>query len=1269
MSEPDPNRTIPRATPAPDQTAAHVPADDTAARAADTSGPAPDDDLALPVPNGSVVIDAHFPPRSHETVARVTSDGTRPEAGRGPATADGVPGYELLGELGRGGMGVVYKARQRSLNRLVALKMILAEGADGSNTARFLAEAEVVAAVRHPNVVQVYDYGKAGGRPYMALEFCPGGSLSDRLKGGVRLAPDDAAGLVERIARGVQAAHTLGIVHRDLKPANVLFDEAGEPKVSDFGLAKRAESELTQTGAVMGTPAYMAPEQAGGLTHDIGPPADVWALGVILYECLTGGRPFVADRADELLAKVLMSEPDPLRSRAGGVPRDLDTICHKCLSKEPGERYPSALALAQDLERFRAGEPILAKPEGALRKVWRRVRRRGAVLALAAALLVAVGLAGWFVNQSSAQRRVNELTRRIDDGLAAGEWPDGHRDRLESLTHELAAVDPVQADAARRRLAERVVQRLRERLARPRVESAEVPGLEAEIAWVAARDAAVAQALDRDLRARLRRWNPVLELASPFGGATAAFPAGLVAVAGDRLARTDGPAAVPTRVPSRGALRAEVDFAPGWEDGRQFGFVVHHQPAPGAPAPPAYTFRVVPAAVAGDAPPAAGNRPPETFRGAGARAEILRGDTVLLARGVRAAPGQLRLTAERSGPLLRFRVGDEPLAEYEDAFPLGGGDGTVLAVLWPAPAGVTRLLVETQTLPPAASPLERADDLFDRGQFVEAAALYRQAGNDPATAAEALCKAGLCFAQVKRADEAVPLLEAAVAQPGDRWPVLAACQLWLTQLEAGQFEQAGVAFATASGRFTPAQLARFVPAAVREKILGYQPTTTINYFMPGPDLIKRIEARDGPVRLLGDEITAYDQRYQLLLALMVTGDQKRAREVAGEIIGTAMDITAKHLGARDTFPWAMRWYCWAHRQTGRGRDAWEATNGWLNEYPRRTSVMTDADFKHSWSPVYLERARLLADDKKWEDAEAALDEFLKSSPHGNYSFEAPAHLMKGFCRQERGDVAGAAKAWVAGSWAAYKAKVLVPGGTPPHGLDPQSLVPPGRNALMDFWMLGSLAGTLTEPDAKELAAALVRMTSQDPAAGQMVGALSLSPEVLRRAWQSPRARALARKLAFLQLPPPEHYRSYVRVAVHEKLRQDLCGGTPTDDQDEALWQAVARLGDLFFDRKLAAAQMLPLGLAWKGTAGLLGWGALEPSLPAEARGPVAYAFGLRYVKLGQPADARKLFRVAAANAAKDSPVARLAGEELAKLDPKPAPKPLPLAPPPRPAGR
>jgi serine/threonine-protein kinase len=321
---------------------------------------------------------------------------TLPEDVAGRASASMPPGYEVLGELGRGGMGVVYKARHISLGRLVALKMILAGRHAGQvELDRFRTEAQAVARLQHPNVVQIHEVGEHDGLPYFSLEFCPGGPLNRKL-GGTPLPAREAATLVERLASAMQAAHDKGVVHRDLKPANVLLAEDGTPKVTDFGLAKKLdEAGLTQTGAVMGTPSYMAPEQAGG-GKDIGPACDVYALGAILYECLTGRPPFKAATPYDTIAQVLGSEPAPPSRLNARVPRDLETVCLKCLQKAPARRYASAEALAEDLHRFLAGEPIQARPVGRWERARKWARRRPAAAALSAvAALAVLGLVLW----------------------------------------------------------------------------------------------------------------------------------------------------------------------------------------------------------------------------------------------------------------------------------------------------------------------------------------------------------------------------------------------------------------------------------------------------------------------------------------------------------------------------------------------------------------------------------------------------------------------------------------------------------------------------------------------------------------------------------------------------------------------------------------------------------------------------------------------------------------------------------------------------------
>jgi len=362
-------------------------------------------------------------------------------------TGPTLAGCEIISEISGGAMGVVYKARQRKLNRVVALKMIRSEGRpDPRAIIRFLAEAEAVAAVRHPNVVQMFEYGEDAGRPFMLIEFCSGGTLTSRLHPNdgeaKRLDPREAVELLSRMARGVAAAHERGIVHRDLKPGNVLFDEAGNPKVADFGIAKRAASELTATMAVMGTPAYMSPEQAGGMTKFVGPQADVWSLGVIFHECLTGSRPFEGGTTDELLARVMRADPARLRTLVPGLPRDLELIGRKCLEKNPADRYATAKELADDLDRFLAGKPISVRPMGFVERTWRWTKRNPVVAGLL--VVIAATTAGLIVSLAAQNR----------DAVAREASEREGRQKAEELVTEKDAL--VVAELARRKEAERL---------------------------------------------------------------------------------------------------------------------------------------------------------------------------------------------------------------------------------------------------------------------------------------------------------------------------------------------------------------------------------------------------------------------------------------------------------------------------------------------------------------------------------------------------------------------------------------------------------------------------------------------------------------------------------------------------------------------------------------------------------------------------------------------------------------------------------------------
>lgn len=379
-------------------------------------------------------LDALFP-------SSIVSSSDRPLS---PTIADlpEIPGYEMQAVLGRGGMGIVFRARQKSLNRIVALKMALSGVyASSHDRERFQREAEAVAALSHPNIVQIHDVGESGGRPYFTMEFLEGGSLAQKVNGTPQPVRDTAQ-LLATVAEGVDSAHQRSIVHRDLKPSNILLAIDGTPKISDFGLARRLNERegITRTGTTLGTPSYMAPEQASPAAGIVGPAADIYALGAILYEMLTGQPPFHSESPAQTIQQVLTRDPVPPSRLNNKVPRDLETICLQCLRKEQHLRYDRAASLAEDLQRFLRGEAITARHEGRLRRLARQIRRHplqaslvGGVTLLAT-VLICGGL--WLMSDRIAEARAADAAlvaieqaveadlQDMERSLRVSAWPE-----------------------------------------------------------------------------------------------------------------------------------------------------------------------------------------------------------------------------------------------------------------------------------------------------------------------------------------------------------------------------------------------------------------------------------------------------------------------------------------------------------------------------------------------------------------------------------------------------------------------------------------------------------------------------------------------------------------------------------------------------------------------------------------------------------------------------------------------------------------------------
>jgi eukaryotic-like serine/threonine-protein kinase len=461
---------VPKPRPAPAESASQDPGAPTLP-ATIVHAPAAADDVAAPQTDPLNLQDTHkLRPggeSSSSSAATLDSPRERPlatdeidfslgpvKAGETPAPIPSVAGYEILGVLGRGGMGVVYKARHVKLNRLVALKMVLAGAhASAHQLARFHTEAEAVARLQHPNIVQIYEVGEFEGLPFFSLEFVSGGTLAKKIDGKPQ-PPREAAVTVELLACAMAAAHERGILHRDLKPANVLLDNDGLPKITDFGLAKRIEDDSSQTksGTLMGTPSYMSPEQARGDTREIGVLSDQYSLGAILYELLTGRPPFAGPTMLETLYQVRHQEPVPPTRLQPRCPRDLETICLKCLQKEPHQRYANCQALAEDLHRFLAGEPIRARPVSWFEHGWRWCRRNPRVAILSASVgvlfvAVVISLALMAVRMgrerealAETRRIANERLGQAGQRIAAGNYRQA-QDTLQFSDPLLAHAD------------------------------------------------------------------------------------------------------------------------------------------------------------------------------------------------------------------------------------------------------------------------------------------------------------------------------------------------------------------------------------------------------------------------------------------------------------------------------------------------------------------------------------------------------------------------------------------------------------------------------------------------------------------------------------------------------------------------------------------------------------------------------------------------------------------------------------------------------------
>jgi serine/threonine protein kinase/tetratricopeptide (TPR) repeat protein len=1259
---------------------------------------------------------ARFPDLTQADNSRETEVGRRAAV---PEELPRVPGYEVLGLLGRGGMGVVYKARQVHLNRLVAIKMIRAgvEAEDGELT-RFRREAEAVARLQHPNVVQIYEVSALDHRPYFSMELVEGGSLGDLLAGKA-WPPRQAARLIELLARAVHHAHQHGIVHRDLKPANILLQplagdgsierqrpadssapsglapgvdgpapglEEYRPKISDFGLAKCLDTDgsLTQTGALVGTPTYMAPEQAAGQSTAIGPAADVYSLGVLLYEAITGQPPFRGATVLETLEQVRSREPVPPRRLQSAVPRDLETICLKALAKDPARRYPSALALAQDLELFRAGEPIRARPEGLASRLWRKARRRPLALVSVLVLLVAGVVAGAIGLAAQRDRQIAVLIQEIESGLQKPELRESYLTRMEARIADLNDLLPEKAAAARGRLYERFAESIREKFGE-RLTAAEAKPLQTAIGWLSSRDANLAVALGKECARHLAGWEPLFQLQPPFAnfpevflGATDRFHSG----AGGVLLRRSGKGGdfyVFTQRAWAGNIKLRAVFERTWANAAQLGVVLGPDRGQGYSC-----LLTVPESFRLLGEPTPLQPLPATFADARKTGKsvvmvLIRHEVGrLVQKELRAselftdAPGDgtLRLEVKRAGARLTFEINGRHAITFSEIYPIHLEDPVRFGLYWPQGVGLRSLHGERLLSPAQPSPLEKGDDLYNRGEYEAARAWYQQTARRTRTELvrqEALYKEGMCLRALNRPDEAFELFQKLAAEPdtGDKgrpWPALADCQLLMAYHRQNTPEARAAAGALLDRLIVrpglrPGEFASAIPLEERDSILKGRTLNAVRAIRLGADeVLADCERVNKIAALFGeDEYSRLALRLDLVKTYHLVGREAEAVRASYELQRHFEDF-CRNNGLWGT--WVLDQHSWLLRRQTPGpegaRRARQELDRWLFTTPgvlRRDGVGT------VYFPL-VERARLHAALKEWGQAEADLDEFFRvqaQESRRQYGFHAGACLLQGFLRERRGDHEGARAAWRRGLIKSWEKEN-------PADPSPAELTERAGIALVSHIIMASFTGELGDDEAARLLDRLWSTGQPGQTASEM-NALSLMarslkppPAALREMWRTPRGKEWARRIALRELSYDEYIRTPLVLFAAELLRQRALPAPVSSEQDELVWTLCRDMDTAYRKGILKDSDLISLGAAWKGiNLGGLGWKSLEAKVlksQPQLRGPLAYLLGHRSLQKKRQAEARTYFTTAHEAQPENAVLRRLAQAELDRLKAK-----------------
>ena len=1179
-----------------------------------------------------------------------------------------ISGYEVLSFIAQGGMGVVVKARDEKLGRLVAIKMPRVDRLPNKKAReRFLREARAAAKFRQPNICSIHEVGESDGLPYIVMDYIDGPTLDRWVKDSSPPARDVALA-VSQLASAVQFAHDRGVLHRDIKPSNAMIDSAsGEAVLMDFGLAKDLEpdaDQLTHDGQIMGTPAFMPREQAAGKLVEMGPHSDVYSLGAVLYSLL-GSRPPFSGQVGEVLTQVLTQRPTPIRRLMPDIHRDLEVICEKAMAAEATDRYPTARELADDLQRFHDGQPILARPESLPRRAWRFAARNRTVASLLVVVLLALLAAGaagrWAVESHRRSRAIEKFERALEET----QWSEGEITELTALVNGISQHDEAFATQAEQRITQQFGDHVAAMTERSQLAPPEVRVIETAITKLEDRDPRRASELRTRLTERLRSWLTLFEVSAPFSDYRIVFSPDDAVRKDGRLRRklkSDSPRVglIKTKVPCPSSAELEVVFQQAAEiNETSVGLALNAVDDEG------YEFALwaprfrqpldAESGERGEKSEPGINRPTigqAVQRGDALQMQIRRSGVVVRSQEIVVEKGPLRLVASRKAGTLQFQVGGQRPMEFVDPFSLPVGNSGVFAVLWPRGTALVSLRGSYRALPERPSPLEQADEFYSRRQYATALAEYRrqqEQGADQIVLQEARTKEGLALLRLGRRSDAIEALESVVGQEESKWTIVATCYLWSVFVEAKRFEDADAIYETIERNYRHEDLVALLPRDVRLSIArSYSEITSgANLLEVTPkhvDIVKRGLAIE---QLLNGRVSLVS-KFRVVRVYRAVGDTNAAAHYSSELIH---DDELPLLPAFNRL-WLIEEYCWLKRLQGDPSTAIRLLAKFLGE--------EDETLAAQYTPLLIEWARCHVARGEFDLAAEAISSYQTASAPAEriYRHHSAAALVEGFLLEQAGQRDAAIDAWRGGLYKMWQ-PLRVTSDLEPKDR-PTPLPPPNPDnfsgmEMLQFMVLASLAGELSNEEAQ----AVVRWHAFRQPKGSplsmldgplaLVGADFFANSV-RAAFQSTRGKEIAHDVAFQAMPFREMYISAVKMPAVEALRLGAFG----DSEREEVYEFLLNLADDGYSRyqadQLSTRQIVQLGLTWRGRNDILGWAGVARSLDGSLRVRLGYLFGWRYLKLERPDDAREFFQVVAEDPASDAELKKLANEKLVELE-------------------